>query len=77
MPIVEGTRTPVRSIAGYFNMGMSVDEILLALPYLSYAQVFSALTYYYDHKSEIDCDIVENNDVDRWERMANTANRPQ
>jgi uncharacterized protein (DUF433 family) len=77
VPIVEGTRTPVRSIAGYFNMGMSVDEIKLALPYLSYAQVFSALTYYFDHKAEIDVNIAQNNDVDHWEAMANAASRPQ
>src|SRR5580658_530112 len=77
VPIVEGTRTPVRSIAGYFNMGMSVDEIMLALPYLSFSQVFSALTYYFDHKAEIDSNIAENNDVDRWEAMARATNRPQ
>jgi uncharacterized protein (DUF433 family) len=77
VPIVEGTRTPVRSIAGYFNMGLSVDEILLALPYLTYAQVFSALTYYFDHEAEIDSNIAENNDVDRWEAKARATNRPQ
>ncbi len=77
IPIVEGTRTPVRSIAGYFNMGMSVDEILIALPYLSFSKVFSALTYYFDHKAEIDSDIAVNNDVDRWERVAKAVNRPQ
>jgi uncharacterized protein (DUF433 family) len=76
VPIVEGTRTPVRSIAGYFNMGMSVDEIMLALPYLSFSQVFSALTYYFDHKAEIDFDIARNNDVNHWEAMANAASRP-
>jgi uncharacterized protein (DUF433 family) len=77
VPIVEGTRTPVRSIAGYFNMGLSVDEILIALPYLNFSKVFSALTYYFDHKAEIDSNIAENNDVERWEAMAKAANRPQ
>ncbi len=76
VPIVEGTRTPVRSIAGYFNMGMSVDEILIALPYLNFGQVFSALSYYFDHKAAIDANIAENNNVDRWERMALAAKRP-
>ncbi len=76
IPIVEFTRTPVRSIANYFNMGMSVDEILIALPYLQFSQVFSALSYYFDHKFEIDANIAENNEVDRWERMANAAQRP-
>jgi uncharacterized protein (DUF433 family) len=76
IPIIEGTRTPVRSIATYFNMGMTVDEILIALPYLSFSQVFSALSYYFDHKVEIDMNIAENNDVDRWEAMAKAARRP-
>ncbi|MDP4198409.1 MAG: DUF433 domain-containing protein [Bacteroidota bacterium] len=76
VPIVEGTRTPVRSIATYFNMGMSVDEILIALPYLNFGLVFSALSYYFDHKSEIDANIAENNDVDRWDAMARAAKRP-
>jgi uncharacterized protein (DUF433 family) len=76
VPIVEGTRTPVRSIVTYFNMGMSVDEILIALPYLNFGLVFSALSYYFDHKAEIDANIAENNDVDRWEAMAGAAKRP-
>lgn len=76
VPIVEGTRTPVRSIANYFNIGMTVDEILVALPFLNFGQVFAALSYYFDHKSEIDTNITENNDVDRWQRMAKMAQRP-
>ena len=76
VPIVEGTRTPVRSIAIYFNTGMTVDEILIALPYLNFGQVFSALSYYFDHKAEIDVNIAENNDVDRWEALAQAAKRP-
>jgi hypothetical protein len=54
-------------------MGMMADEILIALPYLNFGQVFSALSYYFDHKSEIDADIAENNDVDRWEALARSA----
>jgi len=61
VPIVEGTRTPVRSIAGYSNMGMTPDEILGALPHLSPAQIFAALAYYFDHREEIDANIEENN----------------
>src|SRR4051812_10265071 len=76
VPIVEGTRTPVRSIATYFNMGMTVDEILLTLPYLSFSQVFSALSFYFDHKTEVDANIAENNDIGHWEAMSNSAIRP-
>ena len=70
IPIVAGTRTPVRSIAGYYQMGMTVDEILQSLPHLSAGQVHAALTYYFDHQREIDRDIARNNDADYWKKQA-------
>ena len=70
IPIVAGTRTSVRSIAGYYQMGMSVDEILQSLAHLSAAQVHSALAYYFDHQSEMDRDIARNNDVAYWKKQA-------
>ena len=69
IPIVEGTRTPVRSIASYYQMGMSVDEILQSLPHLNAAQVHAALAYYFDHQKEIDRDIARNNDVEHWKKQ--------
>ena len=72
-PIVEGTRTPVRAIAGYYQMGMSVDEIVLGLPHLTMAQAHSALAYYFDHRAEIDADIAENNDTARWKALADST----
>jgi uncharacterized protein (DUF433 family) len=39
-PVIIGTRTSVKSIVGYYKMGMSVEEILEGLPHLSPAQVF-------------------------------------
>lgn len=73
IPIIEGTRTPVRSIVGYFNMGMNAEEILYGLSHLTAAQVYSALAYYFDHKEEIDRDISENNDTSRWKALTDPA----
>jgi uncharacterized protein (DUF433 family) len=70
VPIIARTRTPVRSIAGYYQMGMTVDEILQALPHLSAAQVHGALTYYFDHQKEIDRDIAHNSDFEYWKKAA-------
>jgi len=53
-PIIDGTRTPVRSIVLYYKVGLSVDEIIEGLPYLTPAQVHDALAYYYDNTEEID-----------------------
>lgn len=58
-PIIKGTRTPVKAIVGYYKMGLSVEEILEALPHLTPAQVYEALSYYHDHQAEIEQDIEE------------------
>ena len=64
--IVSGTRTTVRSIAGYYQMGMSIDEILTTLPHLTPSQVHSALAFYFDHQEEIDLDLRQSSDVHFW-----------
>ena len=70
IPIVDGTRTPVRSIAGYYQMGMSADEILQSLPHLTLAKIHAALAYYFDHQREIDRDLSRSRDVNFWKRRA-------
>lgn len=69
-PIVKGTRITVRTIAGYYQLGMGVDEILQSLPHLSQAQVHSALAFYFDHQQEIDRDLRRNADLDYWRKQA-------
>jgi uncharacterized protein (DUF433 family) len=53
----------VRCIAGYYQMGMSVDEILATLRHLTASQVHSALAFYFDHKDEVDRDLSESADI--------------
>ena len=78
VPIVEGTRIPVRAVAGYHQMGLSVDEIVMSLAGVTLAQARAALSYYFDHQEEVDEDIRKNNDVDYWKSYvtlhANLAN---
>ncbi len=52
-PIIKGTRTPVRAIVENWRMGYSPEEIVRALPHLTLAQVFAALSYYSDNQGEI------------------------
>ncbi len=52
-PIIKGTRTPVRAIVENWRMGYSPEEIVRALPHLTLAQVFEALSYYSDNQTEI------------------------
>lgn len=70
VPIIEGTRIAVRCIAGYYQMGMSVDDILMSLSHLTASQVHSALAYYFDHQQEIDKDLAEASDVEHWKAYA-------
>jgi uncharacterized protein (DUF433 family) len=59
-PVITGTRTPVRSIVAYHRMGNTPEEIQVKLPHLSLAQIYDALSFYYDHQTEIDADIEAN-----------------
>lgn len=63
-PIIKGTRTPVRTIVGYYKLGLSAEEILEGLPHLSPAQIYEALSYYHDHIAEIEQDIAANRMAD-------------
>jgi uncharacterized protein (DUF433 family) len=65
-PIIVGTRITVRCIAGYYQMGMSADEILTTLSHLTPSQVHSALAYYFDHQEAVDTDLSESSDVEFW-----------
>jgi uncharacterized protein (DUF433 family) len=71
-PLIEGTRITVRCIAGYYQMGMSVDEILNSLRHLTPSQVHSALAYYFDHQDEIDKQIQEEKNEDYWKQQVMT-----
>jgi uncharacterized protein (DUF433 family) len=58
-PRIAGRRIKVQDIAIWHErLGRSVDEIASEYD-LSLADVHAALTYYFDHRSEIDRDIAE------------------
>ena len=61
-PIIRGTRTPVRAIVELTRLGKAPPEILQSLSYLTYSQVYDALSYYHDHPEEIE-DYIARNDV--------------
>lgn len=59
-PIIKGIRTPVRAIVGLWRLGTPPEEIPTALPHLTLAQVFDALSYFSDHQEEINAYIERN-----------------
>ena len=69
VPIIKGTRITVRAIAGYYQLGLSPDEIVQSLPHLTQSQLHSALAYYFDHQKEIDRDLKRQADPDYWRKQ--------
>ena len=60
VPWVDDTNTKVREIVlDVLAYGWSPQEIQLNHPHLSLAQIHAALTYYYDHKTDLDREIAE------------------
>jgi uncharacterized protein (DUF433 family) len=43
-PIIKGTRLPVQTVVGYYELGLDVEEILEVLPQLTPAQNHNAAT---------------------------------
>ena len=56
-PIIRGTRTPVQAIVEYYRLGMDAYQILTELQHITEAQLHDALSYFYDHKEEIESGI--------------------
>ena len=56
-PCIAGTGISVRGIAGWYNLGLTPEEIAAKLEHLSLAQIHATLTYYQANRDEIDSDI--------------------
>ena len=51
--MIAGTKFPVRSVVNYvLKQGLSPEELVKEFPHLSLAQVYDALSYYYDNDNE-------------------------
>ena len=66
-PIIAGTKFPVRSVVQYVLLqGLSPEELIQEFPHLSLAQVYDALSYYYDHRDQIDRELTANTEKALW-----------
>ena len=60
-PVIKGTKFLVRSVVNYvLRQGISPEELVGEFSHLTLAQVYDALSYYYDHKEAVDQDLQEN-----------------
>src|SRR6516165_5940122 len=63
-PCVEGTRIRVQDVYVWHDLqGKSADEIVSRFPQLSLADVYAALTYYWDHRDVIQRQMSEADDL--------------
>src|ERR1039457_7159545 len=58
-PKIAGTGLTVSRIAGWYNRGISREEIALEYPHLTLSQVHAALAYYQVNRDEIEADIAK------------------
>lgn len=58
VPYIAGTTMKViELVTGQIAHGWSPEELHFQHPYLTMSQIYSALSYYWDHKQELDDDI--------------------
>ena len=60
-PVIAGTKFPVRSVVNYIlKQGLTPEELVKEFTHLTLAQVYDALSDYYDHQGEIEQELLEN-----------------
>lgn len=63
-PLIAGTKFPVRSVVFYIlRQGMTPEELVKEFSHLTLPQIYDALSYYYEHRDEIDKELFFNNDA--------------
>lgn len=62
-PAIAGTRISVRTIVERIRLGDSPEQIVESYPPLTLAQVYDALSYYHEHRSEIEAEIAANEEA--------------
>ncbi len=66
---IAGTGVTVRRIAGWYELGLSPEEIAGEIPHVSLAQTYAALAYYHANRNEIEAEIAADEaEYDRLER---------
>ncbi len=61
--IIDGTRITVWVIINWYKKGLCIEEIIQEYTQLTPAQIHDAFSYYYDNQSEIENDILENEEL--------------
>ncbi len=63
-PCIAGTRIRVQDVFVWHELqGLTADEIVSRFPQLTMADVYAALSYYWDHRDEIQRDMQAESDL--------------
>lgn len=68
-PVITGTRIPVSTIIIWYKAGKEIHDILDMYPQLKPSQIHDALSYYYDHREEIEEEIALMQDETHWQKQ--------
>jgi uncharacterized protein (DUF433 family) len=55
--IIAGTGVSVKRIVGWYQLGLSPEQIVAEIPHLGLAQVHAALAYYHANRDEVEADL--------------------
>jgi uncharacterized protein (DUF433 family) len=61
---IDGTRLTVNQIVTLYNEGLSPEEIAAQYPGRSLNQIFAAIAWYLDHKTEFDRELADEAESD-------------
>ena len=65
--VIKGTRVPVSIVVGYLRIGETPESLAQEImPHLTLAQIYDALSYFHDHRYEIEQEISQNSE--EWGR---------
>jgi uncharacterized protein (DUF433 family) len=60
-PILRGSRLPIWQVAkAIVHLGEPIEDYIADHPHLTIAKIYDGLSYYYDHRAEVDREIEEN-----------------
>jgi uncharacterized protein (DUF433 family) len=68
-PHIAGTGVTIRTVARWYKMGLSPEDIAAEISHLTLAQVYAALAYYHANRDLMEADMAaEEAESDRIER---------
>jgi len=66
LPRIEGTRITVNVVAReVVRLRWTPEEVLMAHPHLTLAQIHAALAYYFDHVQEVEASLEEGDQLEK------------